>query len=240
METPYNMRGCFIRLFLYLLISALSFSAAARDIDEIKRSGKIIIAFTENDLEGLNFKLAEEFARYLNVELEVVEIEWQEVFEINGRVPSDVTSNPEVSYTPDLFNRVDLICSTFSILEWRKKLFDFAETLYSAELIMINEEDEAPRNLDELAGKKIAFMQENMHLQGDVTRMRKALLRDMLAVCDEHKELVDEAFAHFYFVRSEVDLYQDTYASLQFLNQHYPLAALTNGNADLSQIFRFL
>jgi len=153
------MTGWIKHIFFCVFIMAFSFSIMARDIDEIKKSGKIIIAFTDTDLEGINFKLAQEFARYLNVEMVPVEIEWEEVFEINGRVPSDVATNPDVSYTPDIFKRVDLICSTFSILEWRKKLFDFAQTLYSAEIIMINEEDEAPKNLDELVGKKIAFMQ---------------------------------------------------------------------------------
>ena len=153
------MKKCIKYIIFFLLISAFTVPVIARDIDEIKKSGKIIIAFTETDLEGINYKLAQEFAKYLNVEMEPVIIEWEEVFEINGRVPSDVATNPDVSYTPDLFSRVDLVCSTFTILEWRKKLFDFARTLYSAEIIMINEEDESPGNFDELSGKKIAFLQ---------------------------------------------------------------------------------
>jgi ligand-binding sensor domain-containing protein/serine phosphatase RsbU (regulator of sigma subunit)/ABC-type amino acid transport substrate-binding protein len=147
------------RILFCVFIGTFSFPILARDVDEIKRSGKIIIAFTETDLEGINYKLAQEFARYLNVEMEPVVIEWEEVFQINGRVPSDVTTNPDVAYTPDIFKQVDLICSTFTILEWRKKLFDFAQTLYSAEIIMINEEDNPPKNLDDLVGKKIAFLQ---------------------------------------------------------------------------------
>ncbi len=84
--------------------------------------------------------------------------------------------------------------------------------------------------------KKIAFMRGNKQLQGDVSRMRKALLKELLADCAVHKGLVEEAFAHFYFIRSEVDLYADSIIVLQRLNQRYQLAALTNGNADLQQI----
>lgn len=43
-----------------------------------------------------------------------------------GVIPQDVQTNPSVIYTPDIFRKVDLIASTFTVLEWRKKLFDFA------------------------------------------------------------------------------------------------------------------
>ncbi|MBL7111861.1 MAG: SpoIIE family protein phosphatase [Bacteroidales bacterium] len=63
------MTGRIKHILLCVFIMAVSFSIMARDIDEIKRSGKIIIAFTETGLEGINYKLALEFARYLNVEM---------------------------------------------------------------------------------------------------------------------------------------------------------------------------
>lgn len=84
--------------------------------------------------------------------------------------------------------------------------------------------------------KKSAFMQENEHLHGDVTRMRRALLEDMLKDSDPAHLSVEDTFQHFYQVRSEVTLYKDVLVGLQRLAKHYPLAALTNGNADLSQI----
>ena len=58
------MTGRIKHILLCVFIMAVSFSIMARDIDENKRSGKIIIAFTETDLEGINYKLALEFARY--------------------------------------------------------------------------------------------------------------------------------------------------------------------------------
>ncbi|MCB1755194.1 MAG: HAD family hydrolase [Gammaproteobacteria bacterium] len=83
---------------------------------------------------------------------------------------------------------------------------------------------------------KLAFMRENVHLQGDVSRMRQALLRHLLADCEAHRDLADEAYAHFYRVRSQVELYDDSLAALERLSRRYRLAALTNGNADLHQI----
>ncbi len=83
---------------------------------------------------------------------------------------------------------------------------------------------------------KLAFMRSNRHLSGDVTRMRLAMLRHMLQDCDTHKDMAEEAFDHFYHVRSEVDLYEDSLPALEYLSQRYSLAALTNGNANLQQI----
>ncbi len=84
--------------------------------------------------------------------------------------------------------------------------------------------------------KKKYFMKSNSHLKGDVTRMRMALLTELLANCHDNTNMVKQAFDHFYSVRSEVVFYPDALSSLNHLEQKYPLAALTNGNADLDQI----
>ncbi len=153
------MRSLFsITGIVFYLWAFVSVPVIARDLDEIKKSGKIRIAFTETDYNTINYPLALEFARYLNVELEAVTITWEQAFQINGRIPDDVQTNPEVSYTPDIFKEVDAVFSTFTVLEWRKRIFGFAETLFSAELIMIKEEDASPKNYEELKGKKIAMM----------------------------------------------------------------------------------
>ncbi|MFC2116419.1 two-component regulator propeller domain-containing protein [Bacteroidota bacterium] len=144
--------------YVFLLWTSFSVPIEARDLDEIKKSGKIQIAFTETDYNTINYPLALEFARYLNVEMEAVTITWDQAFYLNGKIPDDLQTNPEVFYTPDVFSNVDAIFSTFTVLEWRKRIFGFAETLFSAELIMIDADDESPKNYEELDGKVIAMM----------------------------------------------------------------------------------
>ncbi len=132
--------------------------AGARSLEDIKRSGKIYIAFDPSDLQTINYPLAYEFARFLNLQVEEVIISWDEVFSHNGVRPPDLETNPSYHYTPDVFKKADIVCSTFSILEWRKRLFDFAETLKSAELLVIRKDVEVPRGLEKLKGMKIALM----------------------------------------------------------------------------------
>ncbi len=151
------------RLFLLLFLILFSFGALSRSLEEIRRSGKIWVAFTSDDLKNINYDLAHEFARYLNVELIEVLIDWEEAFMKDGVRPPDLETNPDLRYTPDVLKSADIICSTFTIMEWRKKLFGFAETLQSAELLMIRKNEVIPRGFEGLLGKQIAFLAYSTH-----------------------------------------------------------------------------
>lgn len=146
------------RFFILLLLFLIPTGLFGRNLDEIKRSGKIFVAFTSDDLRNINYDLALEFARYLNVELIEVEIDWDEAFMKNGTIPADMETNPELQYTPDALKKADIICSTFTVNKWRRKLFGFAETMQSAELLMINKLEESPKRFEDLSGRRIAFM----------------------------------------------------------------------------------
>jgi membrane-bound lytic murein transglycosylase MltF len=147
------------RKFLLILFLSLLFSGVmGRGLDEIKRSGKIYIALTSDDLKNINYDLSREFARYLNVELVEVKIGWDEAFMKDGIIPAGLETDPAVSYTPDALKKADIICSTFTINEWRKKIFGFAKTLQSAELLMVHRDSLIPAGFEGLSGKKIAFV----------------------------------------------------------------------------------
>ncbi|MBK7712029.1 MAG: hypothetical protein IPJ37_14470 [Bacteroidales bacterium] len=107
----------FVALINFLLINTLSFS---RDPSVIRRSGKIYVGMTIDDRKNINYQLAVEFAKYLNVELVIVDMDWEEAFMKDGKVPPEIETDPLISYTPDIFKKVDIICSTFTVLDWRK------------------------------------------------------------------------------------------------------------------------
>jgi len=132
--------------------------SAARTLEEIQRSGKIYVAFEHTDVNSINYPLAYEFARYLKLDLVEVIIDWDELFSQNGKRPPDLETNPAYHFTPDVFHKADIVCSTISILDWRKRLFDFAETLKSAELLVMRKDVTIPHDLDGLNNMKIALM----------------------------------------------------------------------------------
>ena len=76
----------------------------------------------------------------------------------------------------------------------------------------------------------------NPQLAHDFTAQRKLSLAHALTDSGHDAELVEAAFQAFYFARNQVELYPDVAPALERLAMHAPLAALTNGNADLAQI----
>jgi len=73
-------------------------------------------------------------------------------------------------------------------------------------------------------------------LAHDFTAQRKLSLAQALAEVDEDPALADAAFDAFHAARNTVELYPDVLDALPRLAARTPLAALTNGNADLRAI----
>jgi len=69
----------------------------------------------------------------------------------------------------------------------------------------------------------------------DFTRVRRHSIALALQQCGADPTLADEAFDRFMAERNRVDLYEDVIDALGALSAHYPLLAVTNGNADLQR-----
>jgi putative hydrolase of the HAD superfamily len=74
------------------------------------------------------------------------------------------------------------------------------------------------------------------HLAHDFTRQRMISLERMFAAAGDDPALAAPAFDAFFAARCEVEHYADSLAALDRLAARLPLAALTNGNADLERI----
>ncbi|MFC7301907.1 HAD family hydrolase [Cognatiluteimonas weifangensis] len=77
---------------------------------------------------------------------------------------------------------------------------------------------------------------EHPHLAHDFTRQRLISLQRMLQAAGDDLALVQPAFDAFFAARCEVEHYADSLAALDRLAARVPLAALSNGNADLDRI----
>jgi putative hydrolase of the HAD superfamily len=85
---------------------------------------------------------------------------------------------------------------------------------------------------------------ENPHLGHDYGALRRITLEHALRESGADAALADAAYDAFYAARNEVEYYPDSLDALQRIAAHVPVAALTNGNADLQRIgvaqhFRF-
>jgi len=189
-----NLRYKVIVSFIFFLFAFLS-NINGRTLEEIKKSGKLYVGFTRWDYKNINYPLAEEFAKYLDVKMVSVTIDWDESFSLAGKIPGDIETNNNLRYTPDAFKKVDIICSTFSLLEWRARLFDFAKTLYSAELLLISRNSEPPKDYNSLKGKTIAYM-HGTSFEGHISEINQKInggikLRSV-KTDDDSKKLLSE------------------------------------------------
>jgi len=93
----------------------------------------------------------------------------------------------------------------------------------------------------EMRALRDAIALANPQLGHDFTAQRKLSLAHALIESGHdpglvERELVEAAFTAFHAARNRVDLYPDVNAALDRIAARVPIAALTNGNADLAQI----
>ena len=70
----------------------------------------------------------------------------------------------------------------------------------------------------------------------DFTELRKITFRRILGTTGYDEHWVDEAFEQFMAMRNSVELFPDALPALEKLAELFPIASVSNGNADLSRI----
>lgn len=70
----------------------------------------------------------------------------------------------------------------------------------------------------------------------DLSALRRASIRLALQQGQEDTQLTEPAFQIFFAERMRVDLFDDARPALAFLARHFPVVALSNGNADVDRV----
>lgn len=76
----------------------------------------------------------------------------------------------------------------------------------------------------------------NPHLHHDLSALRRLTLQQALAESGGDPELLDAAYEVFYAARNQVECYPDALDALARIAARVPVAAVSNGNADLQRI----
>lgn len=77
---------------------------------------------------------------------------------------------------------------------------------------------------------------EHPQFAHDFTHQRKLSLAHALRSAGDDEMHVEDAFSAFYLARNRIEFYPDALPALDRLAARWPIAALTNGNADLQRI----
>jgi FMN hydrolase / 5-amino-6-(5-phospho-D-ribitylamino)uracil phosphatase len=77
---------------------------------------------------------------------------------------------------------------------------------------------------------------ERLDLAHDFTTQRHLTMRRAFAACDAGEAPIEALWEIYYAARNRVELYADALPALQRIAARWPVASLTNGNADLQRI----
>ena len=142
-------------------------------------------------------------------------------------------------------------------MQIRAITLDLDDTVWPITPVMVRAEQvlaewlraNAPRTaerwpLERMREMRDAVNREHPDLAHDFTRQRLIALERMFEDAGDDVSLAQPAFDAFFAARCEVEHYADSLEALDRLAARVPLAALSNGNADLSRIglmhvFRF-
>jgi putative hydrolase of the HAD superfamily len=135
--------------------------------------------------------------------------------------------------------------------------FDLDDTLWPIAPAMLNAEQRlddwlrlhCPKSaqawpIEAMRALRDRIAEQHLQLAHDFSAQRRLSLRAALLPHGYGEDHVDGAFSAFYAARNQVQCYADALPALINLAARYPLAAITNGNADLDAIglahlFRF-
>lgn len=77
---------------------------------------------------------------------------------------------------------------------------------------------------------------DNPHLHYDLSALRRLTLAEALHNSGANPALLEPAYEAFYAARNQVEFYPDALAALRRIAARVPVAAVSNGNADLHRI----
>jgi putative hydrolase of the HAD superfamily len=77
---------------------------------------------------------------------------------------------------------------------------------------------------------------ERLDLAHDFTRQRQLTLQHAFAACGVDDAPIETLWEIYFAARNSVELYPDSLPALERITARWPLASLTNGNADLQRI----
>jgi putative hydrolase of the HAD superfamily len=77
---------------------------------------------------------------------------------------------------------------------------------------------------------------ERLDLAHDFTTQRQITLQQAFAACGDELAPIDALWEIYFAARNSVEFYPDTLPALRRIGARWPMASLTNGNADLQRI----
>lgn len=161
-------------------------------IDELRKNGPLKIASRviesvyivgeDGEATGFNYDLIKSFATYFDLELEVKNVEFDDYFSENSRVPDPDEIMNGYRYVPDLMNEVSIYVDTVTNLEWRAKIVSFIDIL-PVKQVIIHRSGESFESVETLAEKTV-IVGENTSYAYRIKELEKELNIEIETIYD--------------------------------------------------------
>ena len=91
-------------------------------------------------------------------------------------------------------------------------------------------------SFDELKRHRAKFAKAHPELAHNVTKLRHQSLIELAKEFNYSMNMADDGLTLFRKFRNKVNFYDDAFVTIDKLRDHFKIGAITNGNADLSEI----
>ncbi len=164
------MRKNLVTLALILIIIfCMEIVISAKTLNEIKKSGILTVGVFNEKVSyavdkdgkktGFDYEFAVALAEYLKVKLNIVELEWNQIF---SKDEKGLLIEQNSKYDPYIFanDKVDIVMQEITKLEWRDKLLDLIPVIKSKQIIIGSIDGKKAEKILDLSGSKI-FIRRN-------------------------------------------------------------------------------
>lgn len=112
----------------------------------------------DGSITGFDYKIANSFAQTLGLKLDInIQDDITGFFAKDGVFDPEVTTNPNLVYSPNLLDKVDIYAGPFSIVPWREKLMTMIPMMPMGQILASRAGDEI-KDFAELNGKRVAVL----------------------------------------------------------------------------------
>ncbi len=116
----------------------------------------------DGKISGMHYELIAGFAEFIGTEIDLRVVPFKTFFTKDGELPPNLRTDPEVKYTPDIFNEVDVCISGITDIGWRRKLVQFV-IIYPSSVVVVSRRGEEIRKLSELEGLRIGTRESSTY-----------------------------------------------------------------------------
>lgn len=141
-------------------------------IDNLRKRGNVRIALQNNVVgynpdaqvqTGYNYLLAEDFAKVIGVDLEMVIVDqFTRFFWKNGETPEEVKTNSAYFYVPDLFEEVDIYADNLTHLPWRSQILNQIEGV-PVSTVVVQKKGSQIESMKDLDGMTVALNRDTSY-----------------------------------------------------------------------------